>query len=687
MEFAKFNEKLQAHVREITKNASHLFEVSVDKDVLWNMYLDSFPAGTNEIFRVRREYDCSCCRHFVKHFGNVVTIKDGKVSTIWGFQVGDPTFQTVVDALDAFVKQQVIMDVFVSREHVFGVKTTHEEDKETGKLRSWNHFHVELPNSFALPRHELVGQALNVHRGIQQVFGRSLAEITPDAAEAVRDMAQQGSLYAANAGTVALLNQFLDLQKKFKALTGERERSIFVWEHTVKVGGALGNLRNSNLGTLLVALSEGEDLEAAVRQYEKQAAPENYKRPKAIFTAKMLEEAKATVEKMGLMESLPRRMANLNDISVNNILFANRDAKKSMSDASDVFADMAKAAAVPNSKAISKMEEIPIEKFLSDVLPTATTLEVLLENRHANSMVTLVAPQNKGCPAITKWDNGFTWAYTGNVTDSSMRDRVKAAGGCVEGVLRFSIQWNDDNHKGVSDLDAHAHQPDGSVIMYSTYRGIRNKNTGMLDVDERYPSGKVGVENINWLDKSKMQEGEYIFNVHNFSDQGGNHGFSAEVEFDGQIFPFSVDRPLRSDETVEVARVVFSKKDGFTFKSSLSSAQSSRTHWGLQVGVYHPVSVCMLSPNYWDENKGMGHKHYFFMLQGCITEETPNGFFNEFLPEAFTPHRRVLEALGSKMRVQAVEDQLSGVGFSSTKRNDVVVRVGGSYTRTLKVMF
>lgn len=62
MEFSKFKKAIQEHFAKLSETADHVYEVEVDKDALWNLYLDSFPAGTNEIYRQRREYDCSSCR-------------------------------------------------------------------------------------------------------------------------------------------------------------------------------------------------------------------------------------------------------------------------------------------------------------------------------------------------------------------------------------------------------------------------------------------------------------------------------------------------------------------------------------------------------------------------------------------------------------------------------------------------
>lgn len=68
--FKDFVKAIQKNLQQMSKDSSRLFTVNVDTEELYNLYLDSFPAGTNEIYRERREYDCSCCRHFIRDVGS-----------------------------------------------------------------------------------------------------------------------------------------------------------------------------------------------------------------------------------------------------------------------------------------------------------------------------------------------------------------------------------------------------------------------------------------------------------------------------------------------------------------------------------------------------------------------------------------------------------------------------------------
>jgi len=74
------------------------------------------------------------------------------------------------------------------------------------------------------------------------------------------------------------------------------------------------------------------------------------------------------------------------------------------------------------------------------------------------------------------------------------------------------------------------------------------------------------------------------------------------------------------------------------------------------------------------------------MLEGCRHEGAVRGFYNEFLRGDLEPHRKVMELVGSKVRTEESDQQLSGLGFSTTQRNHLVCKVSGSFTRQIKVI-
>lgn len=688
--FKDFVKAIQKNLQQMSKDSSRLFTVNVDTEELYNLYLDSFPAGTNEIYRERREYDCSCCRHFIRDVGNVVSIKNGELHTIWGINpVSDDKYNVVAAALDAYVKQKAVSGVFLKKEKRIGTPENREM-LPTGKINKYEHFFVDLPEICIFKEcygHTLEGD-LSQFRDVRNVFKRSLDEISKESVDTVLELIAQNSLYK-GAEWKKQLTEFKNYQKEYGKLTDE-QKELWIWEKSIAAGAVIGKIRNHSIGTLLVNISEGMDLDLAVRKYEQIVAPVNYKRPKAIFTKKMLENAKKTITELGYMDSLQRRFATLDDITVNNILFSNKDAAKRITGAMDLFDEMEQDVAI-DPKRFSKVEEISAEDFIKNVLPVAKELEVYLENKHIQNMVSLIAPEVADAKTMFKWNNGMSWAYTGNITDSDIKENVKAAGGSVTGIVRFSIQWNDGNGNDNSDLDAHCLEPQGGDHIYFSHK-ISRYTGGELDIDITDPiyqcksNGGVAVENITYPSKERMKPGTYKFYVNQYSFRN-SQGFKAEVEVNGEIHSYEYNSPVRGN--VDVAEVILDQSGNFKVVDKLpgNCATISKDVWGIKTLQFTPVSVVCYSPNYWDEQKGIGHQHLFFMLKDCINPEEPNGYYNEFLKPELEQHRRVFEALGAKAHVKDVDDQLSGVGFSLTKRNDLIIKVKGATERVVKVKF
>jgi len=676
-EFAKLKTAIQNQLSGMTETTTALFVTDVTKEDLWNTYLDSFPEGTNEIFKERREFDCQCCKAFIRRVGNVVSIVDNKLVSIWDIEVEHP-FDVVAEKMSALVKSAKIRDAFISGEAKIGTDYNHQE-AEGGDVITWSHFYAELPSAF-VNNHpsDSVDKIMGKIRDSKNVFKRSMEELTLDAAQTILELIDQGSLYRGEEHKDAIV-KFIAAKMKYADVCDDEDgKDIWYWIESRN--SHVARIRNTAIGTLLINLSEGVKLDVAVGKFEAVVAPTNYKRPKAIFTKKMVEDAEVKIETLGLGNSLGRRFAVLDDITVGNVLFINRDTTL---DNPTVFDDLKSEVSV-NPKSFSKVEEVGIDQFVESILPSAKSIELMVENRHRGNMMSLIAPSDTSAKSMLKWGNNFSWSYNGDIADS-MKQNVKNAGGNVVGVLRFSIQWNDgDNNQ--NDFDAHCIEPNGNLISYPKAGDVQ-VSSGILDVDIIHPGAKVAVENITWSNINKMQEGRYQFIVDNYSHNGGTTGFTAEIEYEGEIHSYTYDKELRQKEKVLVADIMWSLDDGIKFVKELDSSLSNKEIWGIRTNGFIPVSSLMFSPNYWDGQEGRGNKHYFFFVDGCISPTSPRGFYNEFLGESLLEHKRVFEALGSKMRVEYSDSQLSGLGFSSTQRNSVIAKIEGSFNRVIKINF
>ena len=684
MDFNIFKKAVAKQFERMKSN--ELFRTDVDKDEMWATYLSSFPAGSDPIYKERTEHDCNCCKQFIRSIGNVVAMIDGKLESIWDVNAGDVNYQAVTDALSALVKSKPISDQFLHYERIAGTDKNFQDilDGEQKGVKTWQHFFVNIPPAYVKPAAD-IATILGNSRSTQGVFYRALTELTDDAVDTVLDLISQNSLYRGEEHKYAV-TEFKKVKQKFNMIPKAEDGSytnmhaVFAWTNMKLLHGAVTNIRGSAIGTLLVNLSKDVELEDAVKMFVTSVmAPSNYKRPTALVSKSMIENAKKTIEKLGLVSALERRYACLDDITINNILHANRDARKVMN--GDVFSEMAESVS-GKTKKLDKVEEVGIEKFIADILPRADSIEIMMENRHSSNLMSLIAPVDPTAANLFKWNNNFSWSYNGDVADS-IKERVKQAGGNVTGDVCCRLAWF--NH---DDLDLHMIEPDGYEIYFSN-RSRMSPCGGQLDVDMNAGRGttRTPVENIVYASKRTMREGRYQLRVNNWAQrESSNVGFEVEVDFEGTVHRFEHAKAVRNGETITVVEFEYSRANGMKIIRGIPSSTSVKDVWGVKTNTFQKVNVLMLSPNYWDD-QGSGNKHYFFMLEGCVNEGQARGFFNEFLKEELNPHRKVIEIVGSKMKTTESEKQLSGLGFSSTQRNTVLCKVNGNVSRVVKIVF
>lgn len=635
---------------------SELFYVTIDRDAIWEQYLSGFPE--NE----RQEHNCNCCKSFIRQYGGIVAIINGTKVSMWD-EVEVDGYTDAIANLSEYVKSLPITDVFINGFTKCGT------DKNPDKVRNviWQHFYIELPSKFVV-REDSIDATKGDKRSNKDVLARGLAEISIETTESVLELIEENSIYRGKEFE-AILKQFLSLQKEYKKAS---DKDLFTWSKSVTSSSALCRLRNASIGTLLVNLSEGMDIELAVGKFEQMVAPTNYKRPTSLVTPKMVEQAQEKLKELGLEHSMERRFANQTDLNTEDVIYVDKS-----SNVSDVFADITKDTIV-NPRNFSKTEEISINDFIEKIVPNSEEIEVLLENRHLPNMVSLITGVDKEVKSLFKWDNLFSWSYTGGITDT-IKERVKQAGGNVEGVLRVSLSWFN-----FDDLDLHVIEPNGTRIYYGDKRSI---TSGQLDVDMNAGSGttREAVENIVWTDQNRMREGNYQVIVNNYSKRENvNFGYDVQIEYGGEIFDLSSLKSPSNSQSDVVAMFNYSKEKGIVFTSNVNSTVTSKEKWGLKTNKFHKVKNIMLSPNYWE--KQIGNKHFMFFLENAINDESTRPFFNEFLKDDFTENRKVFEILGSKIKVEATINQLSGIGFSETNRNNIIVRVKGKLTRTFKIV-
>lgn len=389
--FLQYSKRQQARVKLLLSDGkTKLFVTSVDRDVLWEKYLDSF-ASEHE----RQGHDCHCCRNFIKQFGGLVTISELGVATsvLWDEEDTPALYQNAARVMKKEVEKHAVSNVFVSSIDVLGTPVT----------GPWNHFTITLPKSMLhvskiAAANAVVGEKKEDFRNVS----RALNEYSKETVETALIILRSDSLYRSEK-VLGVCEWFYDLQLVYNSVNNRNHNSNLVWKAIASAPPGFAHIRSSMIGTLLDDIQSGKDFDSVKRSFAAKMHPTIYQRPQAAPTAGAVANAEKIVEQMGITKSLRRRYMRLDELitiwrpktestgtstGVSNGIFSHLKTKGDKSS--------------PEIKVVLQ-DNITFEKFRREVLPNAEKM-LLFAPSHGNytAFVTAVDPD---APPILQWDN------------------------------------------------------------------------------------------------------------------------------------------------------------------------------------------------------------------------------------------------------------------------------------------
>lgn len=710
----QFNKLIQAQFNKMCATGK-LFRSSLTGNQVWDLYINSFKPEDNPIFRDPNStvHNCNLCKNFIRRYGNIVAItENNNIATIWDVDDFDGEYvipaHNIRTALHSAKISEVFFETFnelnslpyescTKKNEVFklGVdknvkRYTKEEAEKYGvvkpnEIRTFNHIHLFLPKQFVDMGSKSIEAIMADYRSAKEVFQRAMEEISLDTLQLVRDLIIQGSLLDGQTHLYKV-EQIIVLKGIYDTIEPSKKDN-WCWVASYKF--PLAKFKNELIGVLCSELAQGEEINKACQSWNKRVDPANYMKAVAPITKFQIQEAQKFVEENGYEESFNRRFATLDDIKVSEILHVNVGDEKIKN--VSIFDKVQSAPTRHKRNEFDGIEEVTIEKFMNEILPNCTSVEVFLQNKHEDNLVSLTTANNKESKPIFKWSNNYSWTFNGNLAGKSMiKDAVKSRGGKTEAEIRVSMFFPNTT----DDYDLHLTEPGNYDVYYGNRRSL-SPCGGMLDLDAQGVDGHQPpdkrVENITYVDKSKLKKGTYSIYMKNYTGRGLHTKFQIEIEIDSEVTLLELAKTNASNNT----HIAYINYNGSELELNIDPAMTildsksvSKEIYGLETNNFHKVNLICLSPNHWDNNN-VGNKHYFFMLDKCKCPQSIRSFHAENLIPELANHRKVLEVLGNTTMIAPTDNKriLNGLGFNATVREELIVRLQGSFKRVIKIKF
>lgn len=379
--------QLQARLEERTAGGTRpVFTTDVAN--LWEVYLESFPAGAE-----RQYHTCHACRRFIERFGGLVVIDDaGRTEPVlWNAADHGHAYRGAWAAMAQAVGRAKVTGVFLASEIIWG----------TPEAGGWQHMAVCPRGRQVFVRvTQTAGQAMAEKREDFQTVLRALAEFTPAHLETAVSLLKTEALYRSEK-VLGQAEWLLRLSKVWQDKALFRRHGINVlWLAVATAPAGFCHPRSSMIGTLLEDIAAGKSFEEVSRAFAAKMHPLGYQRPKAAPTAGAIAAAEKVVAQLGAAGALARRFCRIEEVEA---LW--RPAPPVVPPSTGgVFGHLTPKGAVPESSIVAPAQVMTWEKFARTVLPTAERIE--LQAPYSGNYAALVTAVTQDAPPILQWDRG-----------------------------------------------------------------------------------------------------------------------------------------------------------------------------------------------------------------------------------------------------------------------------------------
>jgi hypothetical protein len=387
---------LHLHHNELLTKDTILFRVNISGKDLWKLYLQTLEEVGGEA--VKNHFNCSCCRTYVERFGNVVAINDDDGSLVpvaWVPGEENNPLSITHRRISELVGSTKISSKWVSKEHHIGSESTVGTNGT-----EWTHMSASIPNHLIS---ETPGEDMseNAHQYFQMMNAETgVHRYSPEVFDVAINLFGNDELYRSE--------KFLAVAKFHKAvkniiLNEDRGKSRnLVWKLMASIPPGWVNVNSTMIGQLYGWIKDGLDFPDIKRMWSDRVGGDKYQRPVAAPSQQTIQQAEKLIEELGVVRSLDRRFARLEDIKTS---WKPVEVPKKEEVTGGIFSHLKAKEASPvvdTSKYETYIKPITWEKFTEKVLPEAKSMKMLIP-RTGNFSGILTAT-HEDAPPIIQWD-------------------------------------------------------------------------------------------------------------------------------------------------------------------------------------------------------------------------------------------------------------------------------------------